>query len=169
MIEASAKATVPVLCTADGTVLEQSLDIMRWALREAADPARLFEVQPKQQLELISRNDEDFKHWLDRYKYHVRFPEHSAEHYRQQGLQFLSLLETHLDHSPYLFGGRVQMADIAILPFVRQFCGVDRRWFESNVSEALRQWLNSWQDSDIFNRAMVKYPIWQPGQAPVLL
>lgn len=169
MIEASPKATVPVMCLPDGTVLEQSLEIMRWAMKQSEDPARLLspDCHPQQQLALITRNDSEFKHWLDRYKYHVRFPEYPLEHYRAQAVTFIACLEERLQDSPCLFGLRSQLADVAIMPFVRQFSLVDHDWFVANTSVELNRWLNSWLESALFKAAMTKYPPWQSPQAPV--
>jgi len=171
MIEASAKATVPVLCLTDGSVLEQSLEIMQWAVVQCNDTAQLFsnDCQPPHQLELIARNDADFKYWLDRYKYHVRYPEHPLEYYREQGAKFLASLETRLAKSRYLFGARPQLADVAIMPFVRQFSTVDRAWFAGSVSPLLDNWLSGWLENPLFIQSMEKFPRWQAGQAPVYL
>ena len=171
MIQASAKATVPVMCLPDGTVLDQSLDIMQWALAQCGDRAQLLsaDCQPQQQFELIARNDAEFKHWLDRYKYHVRYPEHSLEHYREQATVFLSTLEVQLVDSAYLFGSHPQLADIAIVPFVRQFCAVDREWFALHASSRLNDWLADWLENPVFKDAMVKYPPWQAAQTPVYI
>lgn len=169
MIEASAKATVPVLCMTDGTVLDQSLDIIRWALNQGNDPAGLFNKEREQQLSLIERNDDEFKYWLDRYKYHVRFPQESAGHYRWQGMQFIASINARLADSPYLFGESPQIADIAVMPFVRQFRGVDQEWFEHNAGNAINQWLRHWLESDSFTRAMTKYPVWKTGLPVVML
>jgi len=169
MIEASAKATVPVMCLTNGEVLDQSLDIMQWALRQSNDPTELFSdhCSPQQQLDLIARNDAEFKYWLDRYKYHVRFPEDSLQNYRERGAEFLATLETRLDTSCYLFGDRPQLADIAIMPFVRQFCAVDRPWFAANGGTALNNWLQDWLGQPLFTGAMVKLPPWEAGQKPI--
>jgi glutathione S-transferase len=169
MIEASAKATVPVLCMTDGTVLDQSLDIIQWALYKSDDPAGLFTTERERQLGLVERNDNEFKYWLDRYKYHVRFPEEAPEHYRQQGMNFIAAVDARLTESSYLFGECPQIADIAVMPFVRQFRGVDQPWFDDNAGDAIRRWLCHWLESDSFAAAMTKYPVWQDGQSPVML
>ncbi len=171
MTEASAKATVPVMCLEDGTVLDQSLEIMQWALAQSNDPAGLLsaDCQPRQQLALIAQNDTEFKHWLDRYKYHVRYPQNGAEFYREHAMQFVSILEARLADSGYLFGPRAQLADIAIMPFVRQFCSVDRAWFTANVTPALAGWLSDWLEAPLFAEAMAKHPPWRAVTKPVYL
>ena len=169
MIEASAKATVPVLCLVNGEVLEQSLDIMQWALTQSSDPAQLLSESscPQQQFDLIARNDTEFKYWLDRYKYHVRYPDYSVDHYRSQAARFLQALDTRLSTSRFLFGDRPQLADIAIMPFVRQFNAVDQPWFAANGGLAVNEWLQAWLDLPLFKHTMVKLPPWTKGQDPI--
>lgn len=157
MLAISPKGTVPVLQLADGSVLEESLDIMRWALGRN-DPQGLLPVGPALTdcLELIRRNDDEFKHWLDHYKYAIRFPEQPPEYYRAQGEAFLGELEQRLQGQPYLGGANISLCDIAILPFVRQFAHVDKNWFDQSGYPALRQWLANWLASAVFMRIMAK-------------
>jgi len=161
MIDISPKATVPVMQLTDGTVIEESLDIALWAL-EQQDPQELLGSlsQLSDMLALINDNDDDFKGWLDRYKYADRYPEDSQETYRQQGEVFLQKLEERLVRHPYLFGAEVRLADIAIMPFVRQFAHVDKRWFEATNYSNLQRWLSEWLASDSFTKIMTKYPQW---------
>lgn len=159
MLAISPKGTVPVLQLADGTVLEESLDITLWALRKA-DPAQLLPAADElpETLALIAENDGNFKHWLDRYKYAVGYPEHSPEYYRQQGEIFLQNLEQRLNQNTYLSGAQVTLSDIAIVPFVRQFAFVDKAWFDAADYPALQRWLEDWLASDVFLRVMAKQP-----------
>lgn len=159
MLAISPKGTVPVLQLADGTVLEESLDIMLWALRKD-DPSQLLPAADElpETLALIAANDGDFKHWLDRYKYAVRHPEHSPEYYRQQGEVFLQQLEQRLSQTTYLSGEQITLSDIAIVPFVRQFAFVDKAWFDAADYPALQRWLENWLASDVFLRVMAKQP-----------
>lgn len=158
MLKRSPKGTVPVLVL-DDQVLEQSLDIMRWALAQndpddwsmASDP----EAQ-RQIAELIAENDSAFKTDLDRYKYAVRYPEFSQKHYRAQGEAFLSKLEGLLAEREYLITDHLTLADIALAPFVRQFCGVDPEWFWQSPHPRLQTWLQRFLDSELFKQAMVK-------------
>ena len=161
MIDISPKATVPVMQLTDGTVIEESLDIALWAL-EQQDPQELLGSlsQLSDMLALINDNDDDFKGWLDRYKYADRYPEDSQETYRQQGEVFLQKLEERLVRHPYLFGAEVRLADIAIMPFVRQFAHVDKCWFEATNYSNLQRWLSEWLVSDSFTKIMTKYPQW---------
>lgn len=155
MLAASPKGTVPVLVCADGRVIEQSLDIMRWALARN-DPDNW--LQPGNPLieQLIEQNDSVFKVQLDRYKYAIRYPEYPMEHYRAQGEQFLLRLDTLLKQSPYLAGDSLSLADVAMAPFVRQFAHVDRDWFEQSPYSHLRIWLERFLTSTLFASVMTK-------------
>ena len=157
MIAISPKATVPVLQLADGTVLEESLDIILWALRKN-DPKKLLPAEPELQdtLSLIAENDGEFKDWLDQYKYATRFPEHPPEYYRQQGERFLQKLEQRLARNTYLSGPAITLSDIAIVPFVRQFAYVDKGWFDGAAYPALQRWLEDWLSSESFIKVMAK-------------
>lgn len=161
LLSISPKGTVPVLVTENGQVLEESLDIMHWAL-ERADPDHWRE-QGKSQGDLIRVNDESFKACLDRYKYADRFPENSPEHYREQCFFFLDTLEKQLHAQPFLFGKQIRFADIAIFPFIRQFAHVDLDWFEGSSWHAIKVWLNYFKQSSLFKRSMYKYPPWKHG------
>jgi len=157
MLAISPKATVPVLQLADGTVLEESLDIMLWALRQN-DPQQLLppEFELADTLALIAENDGDFKHWLDRYKYATHHPEQSLEYYRQQGEVFLQKLEDRLAEHTYLSGPTITLSDIATMPFVRQFAHVDKAWFDEAEYPKLQHWLQAWLTSEIFLKVMTK-------------
>ena len=168
MLAASPKGTVPVLVMADGAVLEQSLDIMLWALRRN-DPQRW--LQPDagsldEPLALVAACDGDFKPQLDRYKYPGRFDdiEHPA---RERGAAFLLDLEARLSASPHLAGSHATLADAAVMPFVRQFAMVDIAWFDAQPWPRLQAWLSAWTVSELFARAMPKYAPWKPGEALV--
>lgn len=159
MLQISRKGTVPVLQLADGTVLEQSLDIMHWALAQHDPGGWLGSAQQQADAaELIALNDGDFKQALDRYKYAIRFPEQPPAIHRAQGEQFLARLEERLSTQLYLQGDRVHLADIAIFPFIRQFSMVDAAWFETADYPRLQVWLNAGLASDLFQAIMRKYP-----------
>nr|CAA6808697.1 MAG: Glutathione S-transferase [uncultured Thiotrichaceae bacterium] len=157
MLAISPKATVPVLQLPDGTVLEESLDIMLWALG-LNDPQQLLPVGSEldEALALITENDGEFKHWLDHYKYAVRHPEQSPEYYRQHGEVFLQKLEARLTENTYLSGSKITLSDIAIVPFVRQFAFVDKHWFDAAQYPALQRWLAVWLTSEVFLAVMAK-------------
>ncbi len=153
----SVKATVPVLLTSDNTVIDESLDIMNWALKQS-DPDNWLKDRND---ELIANNDGDFKYWLDRYKYADRYPEHSEQYYRQQGEKTLLMLDTILGKSVYLAGNSISFTDIALFPFMRQFAFADRNWFDQSPYPKLRAWLNELIDSNLFQTAMFKYQPWK--------
>ncbi|HSH98694.1 MAG: glutathione S-transferase [Methylophilaceae bacterium] len=159
LLEVSPKATVPVLVLPDGKVIEQSLAIMQWALLQQDTDDWLLSNASELAIDanlLIAENDGTFKQSLDRYKYAVRFPEHSQEEYRQQCEAFVSRLETLLDQHHYLLGNSSSIADIAIFPFIRQFAGVDQAWFLEAPYTRVRAWLNEWLNSALFISIMQK-------------
>jgi len=171
LLESSAKGTVPVLVLADGTVIDESRDIMLWALGQS-DPGLWFPKDNKGMcrviLQLLDMNDGTFKNNLDRYKYPDRYPEQQAEHYRTQGEQFLKLLEARLGVHPFLMSDKVSMADIGIFPFIRQFANVDRDWFDQAPYPQLQGWLEYFIQSELFNAVMEKYSPWDEKAGPVV-
>lgn len=167
LLAASPKGTVPVLQLPDGKVVDESLDIMRWALSQA-DPRQLFNADPTQTESLIAENDGDFKHWLDRYKYADRFPEHSEQFYRSKGEETLAKLEALLSErgSGYLLAAHATLADYAIFPFVRQFARVNEGWFLQAPYPALIDWYQRWLVDSAFTSVMRKYTKWDASQEP---
>lgn len=159
MLTVSPKGTVPVLVLPDGKVIDESLDIMAWALSRN-DPDGWLTNDSRFQ-ELIAENDGSFKRALDQYKYATRFPEQSAETYRQQGERFLVRLEALLAEHAYLLSDKLTQADVAIFPFIRQFSMVDADWFAAAHYPRLRQWLAGLLASDLFNGVMQKQTAWQ--------
>jgi glutathione S-transferase len=157
MLKVSPKATVPVLVLQDGTVLEESLDIMHWALQRS-DKAGWLSVDRERSQALIAENDGSFKQSLDKYKYAIRFPEQSAEIYRQQGEVFLRKLEALLSQNSYLLADHISLVDVAIFPFIRQFSGVDSTWFETAPYLKLKRWLQELIVSELFQSIMEKQP-----------
>lgn len=170
LISLSAKATVPVLHTIDGEVIDESIDIAYWALQQN-DPQQWlqsFSMQQQDQLrELIELNDGEFKYFLDRYKYADRYPEHDEQYYREQGEKTLTKLETLLARNGCLLTTQWTLADIALLPFIRQFAFVDKAWFDSAPYPHVRRWLNDFLDSALFKQIMPKFTQWHEGDAPV--
>jgi glutathione S-transferase len=166
MLQASPKGTVPVLVLNDGVVLQESLDIMRWAL-DRHDPEAWLpadEASRQDAWALIAQNDGDFKHHLDRYKYPHRYGLSDGVSHRDQAAVFLASLAQRLAASAYLSGPRFGFADAAILPFVRQFAHTDKAWFAQQDWPALAHWLANFEASDAFARVMEKHPVW-PGVA----
>lgn len=154
MLALSPKGTVPVL-SLDGRVLEESLEIMRWALVQN-DPQG-WGLEGDERIDaLIARNDSEFKVHLNHYKYAERYPEHSREHYRQQGEVILADLEQRLDGRPYLLADHPSLADAALLPFIRQFAGVEPQWFAEAPYPRLRAWLQGWLESELFKAIMAR-------------
>lgn len=170
LLAASAKGTVPVLVTQDGRVLEESLDIMLWAL-EQHDPEQWLVPEHgslADMLQLITQCDGEFKFHLDRYKYPERYENAEAEAHRAAGEVFLEKLEHRLSAGCYLFGSRAALADMAIAPFVRQFAQVDQDWFGAQPWPRLRAWLAAIVESERYSSVMQKYPQWTPGTAGVI-
>ncbi len=168
MLLLSDKGTVPVLLTPDKEVIEQSSEVMHWALKQN-DPDHWLDEDASQSQFLIDYNDHEFKHFLDRYKYHVGYPEHPQEYYRDNAESFLKLLEKQLSEKTgvALLGNRITFADMAIFPFIRQFTMVDMDWFKASPYECLKKWFSGIEQSELFQGCMKKYEQWQPEQAPI--
>ena len=163
LLAISPNKTIPVLQLTDemGTdsVLDESLDIMVWALSQN-DPEQWLSPAIGEMLDLIDINDYEFKPWLDKYKYADRYPEYTTDFYRQQAEEFIFLLESRLTAHPYLFSSRISLADMAIFPFIRQFASVDKTWFEQSEYSEVKRWLETLMKSDLFSNIMKKYPTW---------
>lgn len=166
--EASPKATVPVLVLPDGTVIDESIAIMRWALAQN-DPEGWLAGDDAS---LIARNDGPFKQHLDRYKYPTRYPDEARGDeetfrldHRTHGFAILQKLDAELGSSKNLRGDRRTLADIAVFPFVRQFANTDRDWFDEQGLPHVQEWLEAHLASDLFAAVMPKYPPWKAGDA----
>jgi len=159
LLDISPKATVPVLQCIDGTIIDESRDIMVWALQQH-DPDNWLEsiAHP-----LIDENDSSFKKALDCYKYADRFPEYPQEHYRQNGESFLEKIEKQLKNHIFIQNNHLSYIDMAIFPFIRQFYFVNTSWFESAAYPHLNAWLQTHLNSNLFSKTMHKYPTWQAG------
>ncbi|GFO71256.1 glutathione S-transferase [Bathymodiolus japonicus methanotrophic gill symbiont] len=173
LLQYSAKGTVPVLVLTGGFIIDESRDIMYWALAKNDPdnwiPRANIEEARNQIDRLLDENDFNFKSWLDRYKYSDRYPEQTAEYYRHQGEQFLASLEFRLSKHRFLMGDNISMADIGIFPFIRQFAFVDKDWFYQSDYPYLHAWLDYFLQSELFNRIMKKYPAWTEVSAPIIL
>lgn len=172
LLALSPKGTVPVLRLPDGRVLEQSLDIMQWAFA-AHDPAGWWaRAQDADNLRLLARCDGDFKQHLDRYKYPERFADDGAAGralHRDAAVEaLLQPLDARLQRSAQLGGPTPCAADIAIVPFVRQFAAVEPAWFGQLPLPALQAWLAAWLTEPLFEAAMVKLPSGQVLRFPPL-
>jgi len=164
LLLASAKATVPVLQLPDGRVLEQSLEIMRWALDQHDPQGWLCPHEQDEALALIALNDGPFKQALDRYKYASRHPERPQSAWRDEAVELmLAPLNTRLSDRPFLLRDTPSLADMAIAPFIRQFAAVEPGWFDGAPFEPLRAWTKRIASSELFESVMSKFPAWQPG------
>jgi glutathione S-transferase len=167
MLSASPKGTVPVLVLADGTVLDESLDIMRWALGRN-DPQGWLggdDAFRQDAWDLIAQNDGKFKFQLDRYKYPHRYGLADGLAHRELARGFLDILQGRLALHSFLGGARFGLADAAIAPFVRQFAHTDVAWFAAQPWSNLVQWLQDFEASAAFALVMEKHPVWQGDTA----
>lgn len=163
-LDTSPSATVPTL--RDGAnVLDESLDIMVWALRRN-DPIGLLDMPPEGWA-LIEANDGPFKTALDHTKYAVRYPDLDAGEERARAARHLAALDPMIGDGAWLFGTRPTLADLALLPFVRQFANTDRAWFDAQDWPGLHGWLDRFTEGPAFHAIMVKHPPWFEGQAPL--
>lgn len=172
MLAISPKGTVPVLeLIGDDRqgqrVIEESREILVWALQQH-DPQGLLNVDVSSANTLIDQNDNEFKHWLDRYKYADRYPELTRSESREQGEVFLQKLDSLLVSNRQLLGDSVSLADVAIMPFVRQFAHVDQDVFYSLPYPDLQRWLRDWLVHPVFQQVMTKFKPWQEGDAVVV-
>ena len=167
----SPNATVPVLVLPDGTVNDESWDIVKWALQQN-DPDGWLGENNEYTLDaeiLIETNDFSFKEDLDHYKYADRFPEHSKEHYRTACEEFIEELEDMLSENKYLLANRMTLADVGVFPFVRQFSLVDKEWFDQSPYPAVQRWLQALIDSELFQQVFQKHALWKEGAVPVYI
>lgn len=163
---ASSKGTVPVLQFSDGSVIDESFDIMKWCLEQVKTD--WLDINFGDQLSVIKVNDEDFKSWLNKYKYHQRHPEQSVDFYQEKCVKILLEHEETLSNKLFLFGEKPQVADIAIFPLVRQFAHVDLSFFTKKLPH-LNRWLETWKESKLFQSIMKKYDKWEPNQTPLIV
>ncbi len=163
LLAASPKGTVPVLVVPDDEcvrVIEQSLDIMRWALTQNDPDGWLTAADAARVDDWITQNDRDFKPLLDRYKYADRHPSLTPLEHRTAALDgFVSALDARLRNSAFLLGDRACLADVALFPFIRQFAAVDSAWFDAADLPGAQRWLGQWLASPLFNAVMARSPI----------
>lgn len=159
MLALSPKGSVPVMLLPEGRVLEESWDIMRWALNQAATTNWWEPAQSTENLDWLARNDGVFKHHLDRYKYPERYNETDRAEHRENALAtFLEPLNSRMEQSSFLGGREPCATDLALFPFVRQFTAVEPGWFELLQLPALQTWLANWLASPLFLHCMYKLP-----------
>ena len=160
----SSKGTVPVLCVDNTTVIDESLDIMRWALMQN-DPNSWISFKQRIQFDIIEENDNEFKYWLDRYKYFDRFPENNRDYYRTKCGEYLSRLNQLLECNKYLLTNKLLFVDVAVVPFIRQCANVDISWFQETYVN-LSNWLNNIIESKLYVSVMDKYLEYNSEKAP---
>ena len=176
-LAASKSATVPVLELRDGRVIEESLDIMFWALQEAGDPAgwlSAWSLRKQETQAFLDELDGEFKSDLDRYKYASRYALGTqsalklANAHRDRGCAFLTRIDERLAKEPFLNAGTPGLEDYAAFPFVRQFRIADMKWFDDQNWPFLQKWLQTFLHSRLFKDVMFKYKPWVPGTAPII-
>lgn len=166
MLEASPKGTVPVLILPDGKVIDESWEVMQWALQGSPYLPAGQELAVKA---WIAKNDEQFKPHLDAYKYPDDFPEIAQIEARQQGEAFLQQLEQVLQSQSFLLGEQLTVVDLAIFPFIRQFAHVDKVWWQTAPYPALKAWLEQHLQSEYFKAVMKNRPVWEAGHSPLMV
>ncbi|WNC71140.1 glutathione S-transferase [Thalassotalea psychrophila] len=175
MLVASPKGTVPVVVLVDGKVIEESYDVMLWALHNS-DPDDLMHKQAdendnslhSEMLNLIHKFDLEFKVSLEQYKCAKRYCETNIVDCREECEQYLQLLEQRLTKHLFLMSDKESLADIALLPFIRQFARVERQWYLQSPYPKVRQWLNNYLQSPMFTKVMAKHPLWLDSHEDVL-
>ena len=163
MLEYSPKGTVPVLILQDGNVIDESLDVIDWALNLNDPDDWQRSKDTKKTKELIKINDGEFKYHLDRYKYSTRYKNEDPEDHKYKCLSFIELIDNELKNSKYIFDDNISYADIVLLPFMRQFRIADMEWFDSLPYDNLKDWLSRFLNSPLLNSIMKKYDLWKEG------
>ena len=163
----SKKGTVPVLKLVDGTVIDESVDIMKWCIKQN-DLDGWFEDNYTLQNRFIKNNDTEFKYWLDRYKYHIRYIENSYEKYQKEVEAFLIKYNLILQENYFLMGKKLSLVDVALMPFIRQAAHVNIGWFAQNFP-ALSEWLEKLKVSPLFLSIMKKYDIWDDSGEGIIV
>lgn len=171
MLTVSPKGTVPVLVLDDSSVIDESLDIMIWALNQNDPNNLLLSGQPNAlpaMLTLINRNDNEFVFSLEKYKVAARYHDTTEGYYRQQCELFICHLEQRLTDQNFFMGNRPSLTDYALLPFIRQFSRVDRRWYLKAPYPNLQRWLGIHYQNPLYSKAMTKYPRWLDNHEDIL-
>ena len=163
MLEYSSKGTVPVLVLQSGEVIDESLDVIDWALN-MNDPDNWQRSKNNEKTkELIKINDGEFKYHLDRYKYSKRYDNEDPEFHRKKCLSFIEKVNSELQNSKYIFDDAISYIDISLLPFIRQFRIADNEWFDELPYENVKSWLSNFLNSELLKSIMSKYDIWKEG------
>ena len=167
MIELSPKGTVPVLFLSSGQVIDESLDVIDWALNLNDPDKWLRSNKSDKSLKLIHKNDNEFKYHLDRYKYSKRYENQDPLIHREKCMIFIDELERQLNSSQFLYDNKISTLDISILPFIRQFRIADMDWFDSLEKPNVQDWLMKFLESKLFKSIMVKYKKWEEGDEKI--
>ena len=162
LYDISPKGTVPVLQLLNKNVIDESLDIMIWCLKN--NNSDWINYKLEDQLGIINDNDKKFKYWLDRYKYFDRYPDNSQRSYQIECEKFLNRYENLLNQTEYLVDNKLRLVDVALFPFIRQYAHVNRIDFKKKFIR-LNRWLEKIIESDLFVSVMNKYTIWSKGNA----
>tara|TARA_Y100001960_G_scaffold77356_1_gene82688 strand:+ start:1326 stop:1916 length:591 start_codon:yes stop_codon:yes gene_type:complete len=163
MLEYSSKGTVPVLVLQSGEVIDESLDVIDWALN-LNDPDNWQRSKDNEKTkELIKINDGEFKHHLDRYKYSKRYDNEDPEFHRKKCLSFIEKVNSELQNSKYIFDDEISYIDISLLPFIRQFRIADNEWFDELPYENVKSWLSNFLNSELLESIMSKHDLWKEG------
>tara|TARA_Y100000817_G_scaffold168050_1_gene131368 strand:- start:393 stop:902 length:510 start_codon:yes stop_codon:yes gene_type:complete len=163
MLEYSSKGTVPVLVLQSGEVIDESLDVIDWALN-LNDPDNWQRSKDNEKTkELIKINDGEFKHHLDRYKYSKRYDNEDPEFHRKKCLSFIEKVNSELQNSKYIFDDAISYIDISLLPFIRQFRIADNEWFDELPYENVKSWLSNFLNSELLESIMSKHDLWKEG------
>ncbi len=171
VLAVSPHATVPSLVINENKYMDESWDIVKWAIQKN-DPDNWLGENNEYLLGaemLVETNDYSFKNDLDHYKYADRHPEHPMEYYRQRGEEFLEDLNAMLEENKFLLAESITIADVAIFPFVRQFAMVDRDWFDKAPYPELQRWFDIMLETEWFKEAFMKHEIWASGNEEIYL
>lgn len=167
----SAKATVPLLVFSDGSFIDESWDIVKWAVAQN-DPDNWSGENDEYLMDaemLVETNDFSFKEDLDHYKYADRHPQQTEEEYRLACEEFIEELEDMLADHDYLLGNQLTLADIGVFPFIRQFSLVDKDWFEQSPYNNVKHWLTTIINTSLFQQVFVKHSLWKKGDQAIYI
>ena len=159
LYELSKKGTVPVLQLMDGTVIDESIDIMKWCIQQN-DLNDWYKYECSLQDSMILNNDKEFKYWLDRYKYHIRYEENSFEEYKNNVKKFFNHYNLILEGQSFFLGYKISLVDIALMPFIRQGAHVELSWFSENFPSLL-EWLENLKVHPLFLSVMINFDAWE--------
>lgn len=171
MLEASPKGSVPVLVVSpadlitDTMVIEESLELMLWALAQN-DPVNLLDpnenVSLTEMVSFIAEFEDRFVTALNAFACAKRYHEPNVAQRRQPCEKVLIEFEQKLTQHAFLFAEQESLVDIAVLPFLRKYARIDKQWFRQSPYPRVRQWLNQYLQSKMFSKVMEHHELWQP-------